>query len=285
MRGDGSTLPVTWTSSPLSGEDETGHVIVFQDATERRDRERRLEREAEGLRWATRIRRALDGDELELFAQPIMDLRTGAVTHHELLLRLRDGAGGHIAPGEFLPAAEEHGLMADLDVWVLRRAVELAAEGRALHVNLSSQSIGDRGVLDALSEALEDAAVDPRQIIVEVTETAVMASGGDARGFLRWLREMGCGIALDDFGTGYNSFARVKDLPTDVLKIDRQFVADLLENPASVSVVRAMVLLAGDLGVATVAEGIEDEATLERLRELGVESGQGFHLGRPAPLA
>jgi predicted signal transduction protein with EAL and GGDEF domain len=136
-RVDGTRLPVTWTSSSMAGGDEGDHVVVFHDATERRRREARLRREAEGLRWAARIRRALDDDLLELLAQPIVDLTTGATTHHELLLRLRDGTGGHVPPSAFLPAAEEHGLMLDLDTWVLRRAVDIAAAGRAVHVNLS----------------------------------------------------------------------------------------------------------------------------------------------------
>jgi PAS domain S-box-containing protein len=283
-RADGTRLPVTWTSSPMAAGEPGDHVVVFHDATERRLREARLRHEAEGLRWAARLRRALDEGLLELFAQPIVDLARGTVTHHELLLRLRDGAGGHVPPQEFLPAAEEHGLMLDLDTWVLRRAVEVAAGGRPVHVNLSAQSVGEPAVLRTLAQALAVCDVAPGHIIIEITETALTRGDADLAAFFGRLRELGCGVALDDFGTGYNGFSRVKELPVDVLKIDQQFVRDLLDDPASAGVIRAIAGLAADLGIPAVAEGIGDAATLERLRELGVQLGQGFHLGLPMPL-
>jgi diguanylate cyclase (GGDEF)-like protein/PAS domain S-box-containing protein len=280
LRADGTRMPVSWTRSPLGGEDGQ-HVIVFHDATERREREARLRREAEGLRWAARIRRALAQDRFELLAQPICDVRTGAVRSHELLLRLRDETGALVAPGRFLPAAEEHRLMGEIDVWVLRRAVEAAASGRSVHVNLSAQSVGDAAVLNALAEAIRDTAVDPSLIVIEVTETSLMR-GASATMFLHRVRELGCGLALDDFGTGYSGLERVTLAPVDELKIDLSFVQGMLDDPAKESVVRAIVSLAGDLGAVTVAEGVEDAATLERLRELEVDLAQGLLLGRPA---
>jgi EAL domain-containing protein (putative c-di-GMP-specific phosphodiesterase class I) len=280
LRADGTRMPVSWTRSPLGGE-EGQHVLVFHDATERREREARLRREAAGLRWAARIRDALAQGRFELLSQPICEVATRAVVSHELLLRMRDESGRLVGPGEFLPAAEEHRLMADIDAWVLRRAVAVAAAGAPVHVNLSAQSVGEERVLEALAGAVGESGVDPALLVVEVTETSLMRDAS-ATAFLHRVRDTGCRLALDDFGTGYSGLERLTVAPFDALKIDISFVRGLLDDPAKESVVRAVVSLAADLGAVTVAEGVEDAATLERLGELGVGYAQGFLLGRPA---
>jgi diguanylate cyclase (GGDEF)-like protein/PAS domain S-box-containing protein len=293
-RADGTELAVEWTAACLDlpaamGEgtfvDAVGsRVVVFRDVTERRAHEARLLAEAEGLRRAKQVRDALDDDRFELHAQPIVSTADGNVVDHELLIRLRDRDGRLVLPGDFLPAAEEHGLIVEVDRWVTARAVDCAARGMAVHFNLSASSIGDPGVLHTLGRALERTGADPRKLTVEVTETALLHDRRGAAAFARHLQDLGCHVALDDFGAGYNSFVRVKDVPADVLKIDRQFVCDLLEASASESVVKAIVAFAQDVGLRVIAEGVEDEATGARLHALGVHLAQGFHFGRPAPL-
>jgi diguanylate cyclase (GGDEF)-like protein/PAS domain S-box-containing protein len=284
-RADGSPLQVSWTSTELpDGPHGEGRVVVFTDSSVREAQEAHLQREADALRWAVRIRGALDANDFTVVAQPIVAAATEETVGHELLIRMRDGNGGLVGPGEFLPAAEEHGLMADIDAWMIAEALALAHEGLPMHVNLSGQSLGGSRILDQLGAALHGHRDIAARMTVELTETALIASAETGREFAKGLRELGCRLSLDDFGTGYNSFARVKDLRIDELKIDTQFVRDLLTDAASESVVTAIVSLGNALGVCTVAEGVEDGPTAERLRVLGVTYLQGYHFGRPEPL-
>jgi diguanylate cyclase (GGDEF)-like protein/PAS domain S-box-containing protein len=295
-RRDGTALHVEWTAASLdvpdaarldgSRLDTTGsRVLVFRDVTEHRAREERLRREAEGLRWAARLQEALDEDRFVLHAQPIVATDTGQTVDHELLIRLRDGDGGFIPPGDFLPAAEELGAIVDIDRWVTGQAVRCAAEGMRVHFNLSARTIGDQAILEILRTGLEESGADASRLTVEVTETALIDDCGTAAKFIAQLRGMGCHVALDDFGTGYNGLGRMKDIDADIIKIDRQFVGDLMSEPASESVVKAILAFADDMGLGIIAEGVEDEETAQRLCELGVRHAQGFHFGRPGPVA
>lgn len=293
-RKDGREVLVEWTaasvavspdvSDQVAADVEHSRVVVFRDDTERRAREGRLEREAEGLRWAKHLREALDEDRFELHAQPIVSIGTGEAIDHELLIRLRDRDGSLIPPGDFLPAAEEHGLTLDIDCWVTERAVTLAAAGHHVHFNLSARSVGDPDLLAKLRETIRRTDADPRRLTIELTETALLDDRERAAAFILDLKQQGCHIALDDFGAGYNSFARIKDIPADVIKIDRQFVSDLLSNPASESIVKGVLAFAANLRIRVIAEGVEDRETSERLLNLGVQYAQGFYFGRPAPL-
>jgi EAL domain-containing protein (putative c-di-GMP-specific phosphodiesterase class I) len=291
---DGAAIPVAWTAASLSVPSDAaadalpaqtagGRVVVFRDITEQHAQHQRQRREAEGLLWARRIREGLDEERCVLHAQPIVELATGKVVDHELLIRLRESDGSLVAPGVFLPAAEEHELMGDIDAWVTEQAVLHAQAGMAVHCNLSAQSVGGDALLTVLRAALERTGADPELLTFEITETAAVYNGERAAAFARQLRELGCHVALDDFGSGYNGFARIKQLPADVLKIDQQFVRDLLTHDGSESVIKAIVALAADLDLKTVGEGVEDAATLRRLGELGVQFAQGYHLGRPSP--
>lgn len=292
---DGTAIPVAWNAASLSIPSDTapealpddtvgGRVIVFRDITEQSAREERLRNQAEGLAWAKRIREGLAEDRFVLHAQPIVEISTGKVVDHELLIRLRDTDGSFVAPGVFLPAAEAHDLMGDIDVWVTEQAVLHAQAGIAVHCNLSSQSLGSNRLLDVLRDALARAGAEPRLLTLEITETAMVHDSLRATRFAQQLRDLGCHVALDDFGSGYNGFARITQLPADVLKIDQQFVRELLTHDANESVIKAIVALATDLGIKTVGEGVEDAATLRRLGELGVQYAQGYFLGRPRPL-
>ena len=192
--------------------------------------------------------------------------------------------GDLILPGSFLPAAEKYGLIGEIDRWVIDRAIECAAGWRRVEINLSARSLGDLGLLRVIESHFRLAGVDPSLVTFEITETALMENLEAGEEFVKGLVAMGFGAALDDFGTGFGSFTYLKRLPLRFLKIDIDFVRDLVSNPHNQHLVRATVGLARDFGYQTIAEGVEDAATLALLKELGVDLAQGYFLGRPAPL-
>ncbi len=287
VRGDGG---ISWGLlhwAPVRRED--GSVAAFHsqlvDITDRKERETQLEHDLGEAVWLGRIRDALDEDRFVLYAQPIVDLVTGETVQHELLLRMRDEDGEILAPGEFLPAAERYGLISEIDRWVIRQAVSIASAGVPTEFNLSGRSIGDPDILRELADAIEESGVDPSLLVVEVTETAFMGQTEVGRAFAERVRELGCRMALDDFGTGFSSLSYLKHLPADHLKIDIEFVRELSSNERDGRVVRGIVALAREFNQTTIAEGVEDEATLLLLKEMGVDLAQGYLFGHPAPLA
>ena len=239
--------------------------------------------EVEALATVWAIREALADDRLVLYAQPIVDLQTGATAQHELLIRMIDVNGAIVSPGAFLPAAEAHGAIHDIDRWVIHEAMQFVNRGNAVQINLSAHSFGDPETFDYIERELLVAGADPRLFGIEITETAVLANPSVATQIIGRLRELGCPTALDDFGMGHAGFRRLKTLPLSHIKIDIEFVRDLLTVAASAHVVRAVIELARSFGYKTIAEGVEDEATLDMLRLLGVDFAQGYFLGRPAP--
>jgi EAL domain-containing protein (putative c-di-GMP-specific phosphodiesterase class I) len=259
-------------------------VVVFEDITERKARQASLEADAQTLSWIARIQEALAQDRFVLYAQPITDVASGEVVQRELLLRMREESGEVIAPGAFLPIAEEWGLIRDIDRWVIEHAIEIACKGGPVELNLSAHSIGDPSILQEIEDALKRTGLDPRKLVFEITETALIRNVAGASEFADRLHALGCRLALDDFGTGYGGFTYLKRFPLDLLKIDIEFVRDLPSNPASEHVISAVVSLAQAFGLKTVAEGVEDAETLELLRELGVDFAQGYHIARPAPI-
>jgi PAS domain S-box-containing protein len=287
LRPDGSTVWATFNSAPVYRADGTLQAVFSQviDITERKEHEARFEHDVNDALWLGRIREAIDNDRLVLYSQPIVDLLTGETVQHELLLRMRGEDGVTIAPGEFLPIAERYGLISEIDRWVIRQAVDLAARGEATEFNLSGASIGDPDVMRELESALERSGADPSLLIVEVTETAMVSQLDAGRRFAERVTALGCQLALDDFGTGYASLSYLKQIPAQHLKIDVEFVRDLSESVTDERLVRGIIGIAREFDQTTIAEGIEDEATLVRLRELGVHFGQGYLFGRPEPLA
>ncbi|MDQ1501023.1 MAG: hypothetical protein QOI86_4363 [Actinomycetota bacterium] len=283
-RKDGSIFPVTYSSAPLrSGTTIQGVVVVFRDFTQEQKEQDAVERELASLAWIGRIRDAIDEHRLVLYSQPIVPLADGRPSE-ELLLRMIGRDGEIILPGSFLPVAEKYGLIGEIDRWVITQAVRLAAGGgRVIEVNLSAASIGTTGLLPFIERQLRETGAEPANLVFEITETALMLDIVAGEAFARGVAELGCGLALDDFGTGYGSFIYLKKLPITSLKIDIEFVRDLVTNPANLHVVKAIVSLARAFGLQTVAEGIEDEQTLTILKAEGVDFGQGYHLGRPAP--
>ena len=288
LHTDGTTVPIEYVATEIPPDEDgqpNGWVVVFHDISDRLERERQLRVDADHARWMARIQQALDRDQFVLHAQPIVGLDTGRVVQHELLIRLLDPQAGLIGPGAFMPTAEAYGLAPAIDRWVVTRAMDLAAAGRPMHVNLSARSFADPNLPRLVRQLLDDTGADPSLLVFELTETAMLHNAEEASRFAEQIRSFGCRLALDDFGTGFGAFVYLKHLPVDLLKIDIEFVRDATTNPASRHVITAVVTLARSLGIHTVAEGVEDQATLDLLVELGVDQAQGYHLGRPAPLA
>jgi PAS domain S-box-containing protein len=282
---DGQILQVDYTAAPFVTEDGVeGCAVVFEDITDRKAHQQSLERDVETLSWVARIQDALEQDQFVLYAQPIIDLRSGETVQRELLLRMSGSDGEIVAPGFFLPVAEKYGLIDDIDRWVIAHAIEIAGGGTSVQVNLSARSVGDPAVLEHIERCLAQTGADPGNLVFEITETALIAGDVNAKGFADRLRALGCGLALDDFGTGYGGLTYLKQMPIDFLKIDIEFVRDIRTNPASRHVIEAVVALARAFDLQTVGEGVEDSETLELLRELDVDFAQGYHIARPAPL-
>jgi PAS domain S-box-containing protein len=252
------------------------------DITERKAREETLSAKVE---WSFRIRQAISQDRFVLHAQPIVEIVSGEKVQDELLLRMIPDSGVDlIMPSEFLPPAERFGLAPAIDRWVVARAAQLARHKR-VEVNLSAQSLGDSALTAYIEAQLAASGADPANLVFEITETAAASDLLQAGKLANRLVSLGCGFALDDFGTGYGSFTYLKHLPVGFIKIDMTFVRNLVTDTSDRQVVRAIVDVARNFEIKTIAEGVEDKATLDQLAELGVDFVQGYYLGRPAPIA
>lgn len=224
---------------------------------------------------------ALADQRVRVDGQAIVTLNGSGMLMHELLARLLDWRGRPTVAASFIPLAERRGLITDIDLFVLRQGIELAAGGHAVAVNVSTRSICDHRYRDAVLRLLGERRVQPEQLTLEITETALLENLPCARRFAQAVTEAGCKLALDDFGTGYGSFNCLKHVPVHFLKIDREFVRDSITDARSRAVIRAIVGLASSFGQQTVAEGVEDPEVMNLLHELGVDHAQGFHVERP----
>lgn len=269
---DGRILPVMCSASP---EPSGGVVIAFTDVTEEIEARRRAERKLEAIAWVSRVREAIEEDRLVLHSQAILPLRGGAA-REELMLRMVSRDGEVVSAGAFLPAAEELGLIFEIDSWVIAQAVRFAALGRIVQVNLSAASMADARLLEHVARQLAIVGAPAGNIVFEVAEAALMSDPTVGQAFAARLRELGCGLALDDFGTGSGSFAYLQELSVQALKIDIDFVRDLPSNAANQHLVQAIVALAHSFGTETIAGGVEDRETLALLREFGVDYAQGY---------
>jgi diguanylate cyclase (GGDEF)-like protein/PAS domain S-box-containing protein len=241
------------------------------------------------------LRRAIQGDQLELHYQPVIDIRTGAQRGLEALVRWNHPVHGLISPASFIPLAEETGLIVPLDGWVLTQAcAQLRAWNDApesgedplnLSVNISARQLQDPRLLELVSATVAEFGIDPDQLTLEVTESVALHSLDETDATLRALRALGVRLAIDDFGTGYSGLRYLQRHQFDVVKIDRSYIRDITDNAGHEAFVRAVLAYATTLGVNVVAEGVESPEQLEKLREIGVSIAQGFYYSRPIPAA
>jgi PAS domain S-box-containing protein len=282
---DGS--PRNFLTVTFSLPDDEGRpaeiCTIATDVTEGREREgERLERTT----WTRRIESAVEEERLLVFAQPIVDLATNEVVSQELLVRMLT-AGDRpqvLDPGTFLPPAERYGLIQKIDCWMVRQALELPGDLQA-HVNLSAITMCDPLAREEIVAALRAHPERANRTVFEITETAVPEHFEAACGFAELVTALGARLALDDFGTGFGSLTYLNSLPVSFIKVDRSFVRDLASAPANRRMVESIVGIAGVFGLRSVAEGAEDQETIDLLREIGADYAQGFHLGRPAPVS
>ncbi|MGE5674535.1 MAG: EAL domain-containing protein [Mycobacterium leprae] len=246
------------------------------------------ERAESKLTWERRIREALDHDKFVLHAQPIRDLHLDRTRHHELLLRMQGDQGELIPPKAFLDTAERFGLIRAVDRWVVTRAIRLVAERSqrdpdiVLEVNLSGRAFDDPELLSLISRELNATGINPHSLVFEITETAAISDIESAGKFVKTLKQLGCQFAIDDFGSGFASFYYLKHLPVDYLKIDGSFIHNLPNDPVDQHLVKGIVEVARGLGKKTMAEFVQDEATIRLLKEYGVDFAQGYYIGEPA---
>ena len=300
VRLDGTEVPLTASagvalSSPgdlaedvLRGADTAahaakargaGHVVVYSPSMHA-SAVRRL-----GLRSA--LASAVEREELELAYQPIINVESGETTGLETLLRWRTSEGEPVSPADFIPVAEASGLIVPLGAWVLERACADAVPlgDIMVGVNVSAVQLRTPDFVGTVAGALARTGLPAERLVLELTESALMDDVDGVRETFEALRALGISIAIDDFGTGFSSLSTLADLPVDVLKLDRSFINAMADSPAHQALVGGVVSLAERMGLPVVAEGVETQEQFEALRTLGCRWAQGYHLGRPAPLA
>ncbi len=248
------------------------------------------DRAMELLQTETDLRRALTRQEFFLNYQPIVDLETGRVASFEALVRWRHPERGLVGPSDFIPVAEETGLIVPLGLWVLNEACQqmrewqrlgLADESVTMSVNLSSRQFSQADLIERISSALRESGLKAGNLKLEITESMVMENIDTAIDMLMQLRGLGVGLSIDDFGTGYSSLSYLHRFPIDTLKIDRSFVTQMTDNSENAEIVRTIVTLARSLDMAVVAEGVETADQLRQLGDLGCDYGQGYLFSRP----
>ena len=248
---------------------------------------KQLDGMAEDMGWASRVKNAYEHDHFSLVYQPIVSIEDGTVNDYEVLLRMDLDDGQRILPGGFIPAAERFGLINNVDRWTVSRSmhalVKLHEENNNIRfaINLSGRAFEDSELLPMIQGILDNTGLDPTSLTFEITETAAIANISAAKIFIASLKDMGCQFALDDFGTGFCSFAYLKNLPVDKLKIDGAFVQSLDTSNVDQAMVQSMNQIAHALGKQTVAEFVQNDKTLQMLREYGVDYAQGYYLGMP----
>ncbi|MBC7455662.1 MAG: EAL domain-containing protein, partial [Massilia sp.] len=253
------------------------------------------------MRWVMRLNDALEKQHFRLYSQPIVQLQQGVASHEEILMRI-DSGDGLVMPGDFIPAAERYGMMAPIDRWVIEHVCRhihaererglylktggiVAARAPSMYsINLSGLSLNDDGMFEHITSQFAMHGIEPSMICFEITETAVIANMGKAQHFIARLRALGCRFSLDDFGSGLSSFAYLRSLKVDFLKIDGVFVRDIASNEVNRALVRAINEVGHVLGIQTVAEYVESEAALDIVRDIGIDYAQGYAVGRARPL-
>lgn len=280
----------------LAKERGRNRVHLYQES------DLRLARRQGEMLWVSRLNEAFERRYFRLYAQPIVGLGAQQDVHDEVLIRIQPPKGELILPGAFIPAAERYDMMTAIDRWVIRAVCHHVQSVREslgdeqayiadrlpapaqYSVNLSGTSLGDEGLHDYIVEQFVEHDIAPEQICFEITETAVIANLLKAQDFMAGLKALGCRFSLDDFGSGLSSFAYLKALPVDFLKIDGVFIRDIAHNAINRAMVKAINEVGHVMGISVVAEYVEDETTLAVVRELGLDYAQGYAVGTLRPL-
>lgn len=237
--------------------------------------------------WVNKLREALDNDSFAMRFQPIVEIDTGRITHHEVLLRLIGDNGKTISPDAFLPAAVRFGLMAEIDSWLVENALRELAKYRETRpdlrfsINLSANAFENEDLTGYVRSRLDQYDIPPTAVIFEITESLAVRHLTHVESQIASLRKLGCELALDDFGTGYSSFGYLQRLAVDYIKIDGCFIRDLVNNPVDQKMVKLIAEIGGEAGMRTIAEYVGSGPTLALLTELGVDLAQGYFIGRP----
>jgi EAL domain-containing protein (putative c-di-GMP-specific phosphodiesterase class I) len=249
------------------------------------------QRARERLRLEAELRHAIEHDELLLYYQPQIDLKSGEIVGLEALVRWRHPQRGLVPPGEFIPLAEESGLVVELGAWVLCRAcrqirtwLEAGLAPRQTAVNVSAVQLSRGNLVEHVSKTLCETGIPPERLELEITESFVMADRDQSFKSLAGLRELGVRLSIDDFGTGYSSLAYLQQIAVQKLKIDLSFVRDVTTNSGNASIVRAIIALGHSLGLGVLAEGVESVNQADYLRALDCDTIQGYLISRPLPV-
>ena len=245
------------------------------------------------MQWVSRVKRALEEERFTLYCQPIVPVakRSKGASYYEVLLRMFDTKGRTVPPGAFMPAVERYNLVTRMDDWVIKTALNWMASHQDLmkkismcFINLSGDSVSDTEFVDRVNKQFDVSGVPPDKICFEITETAAIANFSSTNRIIRALKGMGCQFALDDFGSGMSSFAYLKNLPVDFVKIDGIFVRDITNDPIDFEMVRSINDIGHVMGKQTIAEHVEHPDILEKLKEIQIDFAQGFAVGRPRPI-
>lgn len=278
---DGGELMQKADAARLQAKRSGGNNIAFFESAMNARAERRLEIESE-------LRKAVHDDQFELHFQPVIDLRDGSVSGAEALVRWRHPEKGLVSPGEFIPVAEETGIINELGAWVVRDARRKLVEhhdilrGLRISVNVSAAQLKTEQAISDLIAVLAEEGCDG--LTVELTESALIADRDGVQTFLEQIRLLGCRTSLDDFGTGFSSLSYLRDFRFDVLKIDKSFI-DRLANTQDYGLVASIISMGRILGMDVVAEGVEEDTQVQRLRQIGCDYVQGFYYSKPLPFA
>ncbi|MEM7280820.1 MAG: EAL domain-containing protein [Pseudomonadota bacterium] len=285
--GDASTAVNVSELAAKTAKDRGGNrLTVFQDM------DASIIRRRSDLDQVGDLQSALLSDRFVLYAQRIASLHKENSNKFEILIRMLDEQGNLVPPDKFLSAAERYQMMSAIDRWVINRAIQrirkadnmLEINLTTFCINVSGQSLADDDFLPYVESLVRESGLSPDSLCFEITETAIVRNLDRAQRFIQQLRKLGCRFALDDFGTGYCSFAYLKDLPVQYLKLDGAFVRDLLEDPLSEAIVQSITHIGRVMGAATVAEHVENDMVKQKLQELNVDYVQGYAIGRPEPL-
>ncbi len=282
---DGYTILAAADDASYLAKESGGNTIKVYETADYTFLKRRGE-----MQWISRLNHALEGDRFVLWGQPIVSTNGHSHEHLEVLIRMLDDDNSLISPGDFIPAAEKYNLMPAVDRWVLTHAFDrldaFAAQGRhpLVSINLSGASIADESMLEFIRSLIDGTSADPKQICLEITETTAIENMSRATSFIKRLKGIGVSFALDDFGNGFSSFAYLKHLPVDYLKIDGSFVRDIADDPIDYALVEAVNNIGHVMNMKTIAEYVKDDRTRALLENIGVDFLQGYQISRPTPL-